>query len=74
MYKVNFNKLIATFLLSVFCICGRGQNEISSPFSKYGYGLPSNVASGAYDAMGKVGYALQNPYLLNFKNPASYVA
>lgn len=40
----------------------------------YGVGLLSNVTSGAYDAMGKVGYAMQNPHLINFKNPASYVA
>ena len=56
------------------CLNGHTQNEISSPYSKYGYGLPSYITSGAYDAMGKVGYAMQNPYLINFKNPASYVA
>lgn len=74
MKKAIFSRILTTALLAVFCYFASAQNEISSPYSKYGYGLPSNVTSGAYDAMGKVGYALQNPYLINFKNPASYVA
>ena len=69
------NRIILLAILSVaYCTYVPAQNEISSPYSKYGYGLPSNVTSGAYDAMGKVGYAVQHPHLINFKNPASYVA
>ena len=74
MHKAIYNKILVTIICIVSCIYLHGQNEISSPYSKYGYGLPSNVTSGAYNAMGKVGYAMQNPYLINFKNPASYVA
>ena len=70
----KYSKFLVTIILIVFCFFAIAQNEISSPYSKYGYGLPSNVTSGAYDAMGKVGYAMQDPYLINFKNPASYVA
>ena len=74
MLKAKYRIILSTILAIAFCVCAHAQNEISSPYSKYGYGLPSNITSGAYDAMGKVGYAMQNPYLINFKNPASYVA
>lgn len=74
MTKANHKKILLTVMLTVFCLFVQAQNDISSPYSKYGYGLPSNITSGAYDAMGKVGYAMQNPHLINFKNPASYVA
>lgn len=74
MHKVNYSKFIAMIVCLVSCIYLQAQNEISTPYSKYGYGLPSNITSGAYNALGKVGYALQDPYLINFKNPASYVA
>lgn len=74
MTKANHKKTLLTVMLTVFCLFVQAQNDISSPYSKYGYGLPSNITSGAYDAMGKVGYAMQNPHLINFKNPASYVA
>ena len=65
--------VVALFVLASLPNAG-AQNDISSPYSMYGIGLLSNVTSGAYDAMGKVGYAMQNPYLINFKNPASYIA
>ncbi len=74
MLKAKYRIILSAILAIAFCVCAHAQNEISSPYSKYGYGLPSNITSGAYDAMGKVGYAMQNPYLINFKNPASYVA
>jgi len=74
MLKAKYRRFLSVILAIAFCVCVHAQNEISTPYSKYGYGLPSNVTSGAYDAMGKVGYALQNPHLINFKNPASYVA
>lgn len=74
MLKAKYRIVLSAILAIAFCVCASAQNEISNPYSKYGYGLPSNVTSGAYDAMGKVGYAMQHPHLINFKNPASYVA
>ena len=74
MLKKEGFKLVAIIVLLLGFHFGQAQNSISSPYSKYGFGLPSNVTCGAYDAMGKVGYAMQNPYLINFKNPASYAA
>ena len=74
MLKSTFRKVVAVVAALLSFLIAPAQNDISSPYSMYGVGLLSNVTSGAYDAMGKVGYAMQNPYLINFKNPASYVA
>lgn len=74
MLKHTYKKVVAIVAVLLSFLIAPAQNDISSPYSMYGVGLLSNVTSGAYDAMGKVGYAMQNPYLINFKNPASYVA
>ena len=74
MLKHTYKKVVAVAAVLLSLLIAPAQNDISSPYSMYGIGLLSNVTSGAYDAMGKVGYAMQNPYLINFKNPASYVA
>jgi hypothetical protein len=58
-------------MLSVF---GVAQNETNSPYSGYGVGNLSPRTNIVTRSMGGVGYALQNPYHINFKNPASYVA
>ena len=74
MLKSICKRVVAALFALALLLNASAQNDISSPYSMYGIGLLSNVTSGAYDAMGKVGYAMQNPYLINFKNPASYVA
>ena len=74
MLKRTYRIIVAVVASLLSLLTAPAQNDISSPYSMYGIGLLSNVTSGAYDAMGKVGYAMQNPYLINFKNPASYVA
>ena len=74
MLKLTYKKVAAVVVTLLSFLIAPAQNDISSPYSMYGVGVLSNVTSGAYDAMGKVGYAMQNPYLINFKNPASYVA
>lgn len=74
MLNKTYKKVIATIIFVLGILIGQAQNDISSPYSMYGVGLLSNATSGAYDAMGKVGYAMQTPHLINFKNPASYVA
>ncbi|MBR0077919.1 MAG: hypothetical protein IJP72_05925 [Bacteroidales bacterium] len=74
MLKSTYKKVVAVVVALLSLLIAPAQNDISSPYSMYGVGLLSNVTPGAYDAMGKVGYAMQNPFLINFKNPASYVA
>lgn len=43
-----------------------------SPYSKIGYGLLNDNASGIQRQMGGVGYAMQNGRAINVMNPASY--
>jgi len=63
--------LLILMLLSVF---GIAQNDINSPYSGFGIGNLSPRTNSILSAMGGTGYALQNPYYINFKNPASYTA
>lgn len=50
------------------------QNEISSPYSRYGVGLVNNCTNSTLATMGGVSYAMQSSNYVNFRNPASYVA
>ncbi|MDR2971221.1 MAG: hypothetical protein LBU83_04745 [Bacteroidales bacterium] len=64
--------LLITFnFLFVLCVA---QNDINSPYSGFGIGNISSRTNNVLSAMGGVGYALQNPYYINFKNPASFAA
>ena len=67
-----------TLWIMVFCcLCfffAQAQNEIRMPYSSYGIGSVNHLSNGTLDAMGSVSYAMQNPYYINFRNPASYAA
>ena len=52
----------------------QAQNEIRMPYSSYGIGSVNHYSNGILDGMGSVSYAMQNPYYINFRNPASYAA
>ncbi len=73
---LKITKLLFLFIIlsSIFVQKVNSQNEINSPYSGYGVGLLTNITNGTMASMGGVGYALQNPLYINFKNPASYVA
>jgi len=58
----------------MMCILGVAQNEINSPYSSFGLGNLSPRTNVVSSSMGGVGYALQNPYYINFKNPAAFAA
>ena len=61
---------ILTFcMLSLF---GIAQNDINSPYSSFGLGNLSRRSNAVLSSMGGVGYAMQNPYYINFKNPAAF--
>ncbi len=64
--------------MMVFCgLCfffAQSQNEIRMPYSSYGIGSVNHYSNGILDGMGSVSYAMQNPYYINFRNPASYAA
>jgi hypothetical protein len=72
--KIDFK----TAWLWVFCclalLSARAQNEISTPYSSYGIGTVIRTSNGVLDAMGGTSYAMQSPYYINFRNPASYAA
>jgi len=67
----NFLFFLIFYLL---CALSVAQNETNSPYSSFGVGNLSPRSNAISNAMGGVGYALQNPYYINFKNPASYTA
>lgn len=74
MLKIIKLLFLLIILSSIFIPKVNSQNEINSPYSGYGVGMLTNTTNGSIAAMGGVGYAMQNPYYINFKNPASYVA
>lgn len=71
--KINHIKWMLLFC--VLCaFTAQAQNEIRSPYSSYGIGVINRSSNGILDAMGSVSYAMQDPYYINFRNPASYAA
>lgn len=70
--KISFLAIFASIFF--FWSGVSAQNEISSPYSNYGIGLVNNGVPSVLTAIGGAAYAMQNPYMINFKNPASYVA
>ncbi len=49
-----------------------GQNNTSSPYSRFGLGIMESGAFGSALAMGGAGIASQSPFDINTVNPASY--
>jgi len=71
------NKAFVIILLALFAAMRMdcfAQNQISSPYSRYGVGLLSNTTNSVLAAMGGVSYAMQSNEYINFRNPASYAA
>ena len=64
--------LLWVFFLGAFV--SQAQNEISNPYSGFGIGMVNRYSNAILDGMGSTSYALQNPYYINFRNPASYAA
>jgi len=69
--RKKFLFFITTYL---FCVLAVAQNDINSPYSRFGIGNLSPRTNSVLASMGGVGYALQNPYYINFKNPAAFAA
>jgi len=62
------------FILCILCVFCVAQNDINSPYSSFGVGNLSPRTNVVSTSMGGVGYALQNPYYINFKNSAAFAA
>jgi len=69
--RKRFLLLLTFCMLSVF---GVAQNEINTPYSKFGLGNLSQRSNIVLGSMGGVGYALQHAHYINFKNPAAFAA
>ena len=67
---MKMRKLILA--IATFAAFGAVAQPAISPYSKVGYGLLNDNASGIQRQMGGVGYAMQNGRAINVMNPASY--
>ncbi|MDR2414560.1 MAG: hypothetical protein LBD64_06205 [Odoribacteraceae bacterium] len=66
-------KIISVLLTSFLAVAATAQNNVGTPYSKYGIGLlPENY--GAYVGMGGVSAAMRDRHNINYLNPASYTA
>lgn len=75
----SIKKLIAgtSLMLAVSFLCAStasAQNTVTTPYSRYGYGILSDNATAAQKSMGGVGYAVSSGKQTNVMNPASYAA
>lgn len=64
--------LLLVFFWGLFGL--QAQNEMSNPYSGFGIGTVNKYSNAVLDGMGSTSYAVQNPYFINFRNPASYAA
>ena len=60
-------------MLLAFAFSAKAQN-VTTPYSMYGYGILSDRATSMQRQMGSVGYAMQSGRQINVMNPASYAA
>lgn len=74
MYRNKAFIIVLLALLTAMRVDSFAQNEISSPYSRYGVGLVNNNTNGTLASMGGVSYAMQSNGYINFRNPASYAA
>ena len=64
--------ILLAALASIACSIAFAQGSTTSPYSRIGYGLLSDNASGIQRSMGGVGYAMTGQRVVNVMNPASY--
>jgi len=74
MFKAVTYKLVCVLTLCIAVLSLHAQNTISQPYSELGVGMLNKNANGILDAMGSTAIAMQDPYTINFRNPASYAA
>lgn len=66
--------IISTLLCLGTAMVATGQNNTSSPYSRYGYGSLVDGASAQGRGMGGLSVGLRNNQYLNLANPATYTA
>lgn len=69
---MKFYKIIALATVLMAMAGNVAAQDILTPYSKVGYGIISDNASGIQRSMGGVGYAMQDGRTVNTMNPAAY--
>ncbi|MGM9804076.1 MAG: OmpP1/FadL family transporter [Muribaculaceae bacterium] len=72
--KKVYSLILLVALMTIATVSQLSAQGITSPYSKFGYGLLGDGATGLQRSMGGVGYAMQNGRIVNPMNPASYAA
>ena len=72
--KKVYSTLFLVALMAIATVAQLNAQGITSPYSKFGYGLLGDGATSIQRNMGGVGYAMQNGKMVNAMNPASYAA
>lgn len=67
-----FKHIISTIVLVTACTASALAQSSVSPYSKLGFGVLGDNATGMQRSMGGVGIAMQNGRQINVMNPASY--
>ena len=68
----TYHKLIVAALFASAMVTTSNAQLTISPYSRAGYGILTDNATGTQRAMGGVGYAMQDGQKVNSMNPASY--
>ncbi len=68
------NKKNLILIVALACFCQIVGAQTNSPYSRYGYGVLKDQATGPSKGMGGIGYGLKNSLSANPINPASYSA
>lgn len=73
---MKLNKTLAAIIavMALIPTLATAQNTTLTPYSRFGYGILNDYASGSQRAMGGVGIAMNNGRQINPMNPASYAA
>ncbi len=60
--------------MMVAAVCGIHAQNVTTPYSMYGYGILGDRATSMQRQMGSVGYAMNSGRQINVMNPASYAS
>lgn len=69
---ITCNKVLSCLTLLFFSGAMTAQNGVTSPYSRYGFGLLSDQSTTANKGMGGISYGLRSQSMVNVGNPASY--
>ncbi len=67
-------KIKILFFLALSAVAGAFAQNVTTPYSMYGYGILGDRATSMQRQMGSVGYAMNSGRQINVMNPASYAA